>query len=45
MLHMLNVRINRSARVATAPAFGAALALRTVAEASATTASWPTSQP
>jgi subtilase family serine protease len=36
---MLNVRINRSARVATALAFGAALALSGVAEATAATAS------
>jgi subtilase family serine protease len=35
---MLNVRINRSARVATALAFGAALALSAVAEATAATA-------
>ena len=36
---MLNVRINRSARVATALAFGAALALSAAAEATAATAS------
>ena len=42
---MLNVRINRSARVATALAFGAALALGGIAEATAATASSTGSAP
>ena len=42
---MLNVRINRSARVATALAFGAALALAGVAEATAASAASTASAP